>query len=168
MELIGKYECEITGTHLEPQGDRKGPQIVIAFRVLAKLHPDGTKEAIDGEINRRKWFTLTDKTAKRIAQDLAFLGFHGSPSQLDPSSENFVDISGAVGRWYVQQGTWNGNVREEWGVDRPKSAKSPQPFDPASRLEIDAKFDKYFQSEVESTVSPAVTNETAGGDDAPF
>lgn len=163
--LLGKYECEITGTHLEPQGDRKGPQIVVSFRVLAKLNQDGTKEAVDGEINRRKWFTLTEKTAKRVAQDLAFLGFHGSPSQLDPSSENFVDMSGAVGRWYVQHGEWNGNAREEWGVDRPKSAKSPQPFDPSSRLEIDGKFGSFFQSEVNATVTPQPASGTTGGDD---
>ena len=45
-ELTGKFDVEITGTALEPQGTRKGPTIVIKFKLLNKLHPDGTKKVV--------------------------------------------------------------------------------------------------------------------------
>ena len=102
-ELTGKFDVEITGTALEPQGTRKGPTIVIKFKLLNKLHPDGTKEQMDGDWFRTKWFTLTDKNAQYVAGDLAALGFVGQPSQLDPEAENHFDLTGAHGTFYCKQ-----------------------------------------------------------------
>ena len=167
--LKGKFECEVTGTSLEPQGDRKGPTIVISFQVLSKVHPDGTKEQVEGEIFRRKWYTLTEKNASFVALDLAYLGFEGQPSQLDPNSDNFFDLAGSRHHWYVTNREWpqnSGEYREEWGLDRPKSAKSPEPFDPTSRMEVDAKFGSFFGKA--GTPTPSSATNAADTNDAPF
>lgn len=167
--FLGKFECEIVSHYIEPQGTRKGPQIVLKFKVLNKLNADGTRDAVEGEVIRTKWMTITDKTAERYAADLAHLGFEGHPSQLDPSAgDDFLDLTGTIGTFFSRKSTFEGNEREDWDVDRPKVAKSPQPLDPASRAEMDVLFGESFKkAQVSVTLAPR--KEVAEtGTDGPF
>ena len=169
--LLGKFECEIVSHHIEPQGTRKGPQIVLKFKVLNKLNADGTKEPVDGEVFRTKWMTITDKTVARYSADLAFLGFEGHPSQLDESAgDAFIDMSGRTGVFFSRKSTFNGNEREDWDVDRPRAAKSPQPLDPASRMEMDVLFGDAFKKAQTLVNVPSSRKEdtTPDVDDTPF
>jgi len=170
--LLGKFECQIVSHHIEPQGTRKGPQIVLKFQLINKLNADGTKESVDGEVFRTKWMTITEKTVDRYSEDLAFLGFQGDPSQLDPSAgSDFINLAGSTGHFYSKKSTYQGTEREDWNVDRPKTSKSPQPLDPASRMEMDVLFGSSFKkAQVAVTVvaPPTTTNTEASTPDDPF
>ena len=167
--LLGKFECEIVSHHIEPQGTRKGPQIVLKFQVTNKLNADGTKEPVEGEVFRTKWMTITEKTVDRYSEDLAFLGFQGDPSQLDPSAgDQFVSLAGTTGTFYSKKSTYQGTEREDWNVDRPKASRAPsQPLDPASRMEMDVLFGSSFKkAQVAVTVVAPPTTATEATDDS--
>ena len=116
--------------------------------------------------------TITEKTVDRYSEDLAFLGFQGDPSQLDPSAgSEFINLAGSTGHFYSKKSTYQGTEREDWNVDRPKTSKSPQPLDPASRMEMDVLFGSSFKkAQVAVTVvaPPTTTNTEASTPDDPF
>ena len=79
-------------------------------------------------------------------------------------------MSGRTGVFFSRKSTFNGNEREDWDVDRPRAAKSPQPLDPASRMEMDVLFGDAFKKAQTLVNVPSSRKEdtTPDVDDTPF
>jgi len=165
--LLGKFECEIAGHRLTVSSNGNH-QVEFDLNVLFKLNADGTREAVEGGVRRKKWMTLTDKTIDRFAEDLAFVGFTGSPAQLDPSHNQHVSLIGKISPWFSSKSSYNGKDREEWNVDRPRAAQAPKAIDQHTLMEADALWGDKFKSSQTSYGGSQGTAPPTDPGDAPF
>ncbi len=165
--LLGKFECEIAGHRLTVSSNGTHPG-EFDPNVVFKRDAAGPGEGGGGGVRRKKWMTLTDKTIDRFAEDLAFVGFTGSPAQLDPSHNQHVSLIGKISPWFSSKSSYNGKDREEWNVDRPRAAQAPKAIDQHTLMEADALWGDKFKSSQTSYGGSQGTAPPTDPGDAPF
>lgn len=132
------------------------PQFVLRFLVLGKVDPaNPTGDLISCEQYERSVYrVITDKTIPFVLEDLATLGFSGDSFRLlDPSDPDCHDFTDQQLAFYCQHESYEGVLREKWGIAR--SGGEVEPLAPKEVRQLDAMFgDSLRQAAKQTKVKP--------------
>lgn len=171
---------------------KNNPQFVLTFKVIGKVNPedpDGELLPVSEQYERSIFKVITDKTIDYVMEDLQKLGFDRETfKELDPNTPGFQSFVGNELAFYCDHDTYEGTVREKWGLARDGSGLQIKPLEPKQMRELDSLFGKHLKKMVKakpvkpatpSAVAPATVDDAtnrefeaavaaAGDDEIPF
>lgn len=188
----GTYWGKVTNQQLGTTSN-DNPQFVLTFSVSGQVNPaDPEGDLLACPAGERNVYrVITDKTIPFVLEDLARLGFVGDDfAQLDLSMPSCQDFTGTEMAFFCQHDTYDGKVREKWGLARGGGA-NVKPLESGELRSLNAMFGKELKAQSralkkakQETAPPAEPEPTApplnaetvateaaatpAGDDIPF
>lgn len=147
----GTYRGEIKEQGTSKTKHKKIPYLYLKV-AIDQQHVDGTVVELPAPVNRTVQLLMSEKGAQFAAQDLAVLGFSGSPSQFDPDSDNHISLVGKRADFFNNyDGEW-----ENWRVNRPfTGGTDKESLNNAELLNLDAMFGASFKTVAAVSEEPA-------------
>lgn len=142
----GRYFGRITNQALG-KASTGNPQIALRFLVVGKMTTPTAYEPVDTQEERSLFMTITDKTADRIGNDLATLGFAGTSfRQIDPSTSGHHDFTDTESQFYCKHEEYNGKDQERWSVARQGGGMPDmKPLEAKELRDLDNLFGKHLK-----------------------
>lgn len=171
----GRYRCEITEQGLG-QTKTGNVQVVIRFRVLEGVNPDGP---VRQQYERTAYLTVTENTIPYLLPKLQALGYNRTGIRnIDLSDPDPQDLRGTQGVFFCKhEEDQSGSPREKWDVSSGES----KPLDlvkPNAKAirDLDALFGAAAKSQGGASAAPkkqpsrpvAVTANGIDDSDIPF
>ena len=143
----GTYWGKITNQQLGTTSNGN-PQFVLSFSVLGIVDPADPEGALMGcpPGERSVYRVITDKTIAFVLEDLARLGFEGDDfAQLDLNTPGCQDFTRLEFPFFCQHDTYEGKVREKWGLAR--GGQNVKPLESSDLRSLNAMFGKELKAQ---------------------
>lgn len=162
----GLYEGEILGHGLTVTKNKGIPQIWMDINVFGFVNSDGTGiTEFPSPVKRTVYMLLSDRGAEYAAKDLEVLGFTGSPSRIDSTDDNPIDLVGKKANFYNK---WDGQY-ENWRVSRPNSGGGSRPtLEKTDLMNINNLFGHHFKQAAPDATPTTPPATDGGGAETPF
>jgi len=144
----GTYWGKVTNQQLGTTSNGN-PQFVLSFSVRGIVDPADPEGELLGcpPGERSVYRVITDKTIAFVLEDLARLGFEGDDfAQLDLQTPGCQDFTGLELAFFCQQDTYDGKVREKWGLARGGGANI-KPLESSDLRSLNAMFGKELKAQ---------------------
>lgn len=175
----GRYEGQITSQGFV-KAKSGNTQFVLRFVVKGKIDPANPDNmfSVPNQYERTVYRALTEKTIEYFFEDMNSLGIEGLESftELDPSTDGFIDLKGRTADFNCQHEDSEGGKREKWFIARrgAGATKAVESIATSEVKSLDRLFGKHLKKSPAATTprlavqQPAVSSAVITDEDIPF